>query len=83
MGRSTGIAGVGIEDIDADEELEEGRDAGEASADGNGRGFTTREADAMGEGEHVLSGYLIRSLLERAEEVTQNAVVGVWSAVGA
>ena len=38
----------------SDEELEERRDAGEAGADGNGRGFTTREADAMGEGEHVL-----------------------------
>ena len=37
----------------------------------------------MGEGEDILRRDLIGRLLEGAEEVTENAVVGVWSAVGA
>ena len=48
----------------SDEELEEGRDAGETSADGYGGRFTAREADAMSEGEDVLRGDLIGSLLQ-------------------
>ena len=51
LGAIHGVTGIGLEDIDADEELEEGRDAGEAGADGYGGGLATREADAMGEGE--------------------------------
>ena len=77
------IAGIGFEDIHADEELEEGRDAGEASADGYGRGFTARDADAMGEREDIAGSDLIGSLLQTAEEVAEGAVVGVRSAVGA
>ena len=37
----------------SDEELEEGRDAGEASADGYGGRFTPGEADAMSKAEDV------------------------------
>ena len=77
------IAGIGFEDIHADEELEEGRDAGEASADGYWRRFTPREADAMSEAEDVLGSDLIGRLLEGAEEVAESAVVGVRGAVGA
>ena len=49
LGALDGIAGIGPHDIHANEELEEGRDAGEPGADGYGRRFTAREADAMGE----------------------------------
>ncbi len=83
LGALDGIAGIGLEDIHADEELEEGRDAGEASADGYGGRFTAREADAMGEAEYVPRGDLIGSLLQTAEEVAEGAVVGVRGAVGA
>ena len=37
----------------------------------------------MGEGEDILRGDLVGSLLGLAEEVTEGAVVGVRSAVGA
>ena len=77
------IAGIGLEEIESDEELEEGRDAGETSADGYGGRFTAREADAMGEAEDVLRRDLIGRLLEGAEEVAEGAVVGVRGAVGA
>ena len=83
FGALDGIAGIGLEEVESDEELEEGRDAGEAGADGYGRGFATREADAMSEGEDILRRDLIGRLLEGAEEMTQSAVVGVRSAVGA
>ena len=83
LGALDGIAGIGPHDIHANEELEEGRDAGEAGADGNGRRFTALEADAMSEGEDVLRGDLIGSLLQAAEEVAESAVVGVRGAVGA
>ena len=48
LGAFHGIAWIGLEEIETDEELEEGRDAGEAGADGNERRFTAREADAVG-----------------------------------
>ena len=83
LGALDGIAGIGLEQIKSDEELEEGRDAGEAGADGYGGRFTAREADAVGEAEDVLRRDLIGRLLERAEEVSEGAVVGVWGAVGA
>ena len=82
-GALDGIAGIGLEQIESDEELEEGRDTGETSADGYGRRFTAREADAMGEGEDILRRDLIGSLLQTTEEVAESAVVGIWSAVGA
>ena len=83
MGRSTGIAGIGPHDIHADEELEEGRDAGETGADGYGGRLTAREADAMSEREDILRRDLIGRLMEATEEVSEGAVVGIWSAVGA
>ena len=40
LGALHGIAGIGLEEIESDEELEEGGDAGETGADGYGRRFT-------------------------------------------
>ena len=54
LGALDGVAGIGLKQIESDEELEEGRDAGETGADGYGGRFTAREADAMGEGEDIL-----------------------------
>ena len=83
LGALDGIAGVGLEKVESDEELEEGRDAGKASADGYGGWFTTREADGVSEAEDILRRDLIGSFLEGAEEMAKGAVVGVRSAVGA
>ena len=77
------IAGIGLEQVESDEELEEGRDAGETGADGYWGRFAPGEADAMSEGEDILRRDLIGSFLEGAEEMAKGAVVGVWSAVGA
>ena len=77
------IAGIGLEQIESDEELEEGRDAGETSADGYWGRFAPGEADAMSEGEDILRRDLIGSFLEGAEEMAEGAVVGVGGAVGA
>ena len=52
-GRSTGSQGLALTTSSADEELEEGRDTGETSADGYWRRFTPREADAMSEREDI------------------------------
>ena len=71
------IAGIGFEDIHADEELEEGRDAGETGADGYGGRFAPGEADAMSEGEDILRRDLIGRLMEATEEEAESAVVGV------
>ena len=46
LGALDGVAGIGLEDIHANEELEEGGDTGETGADGYGRRLTAREADA-------------------------------------
>ena len=83
LGALDGVAGIGLEEIESDEELEEGRDAGETGADGYGGRFTAREADAMGEGEDILREDLIGRLMEATEEVAESAVVGVRGAVGA
>ena len=48
LGSFHGIAGIGVEQIESDEELEEGRDAGEASADGYGGRFTARRGRCHG-----------------------------------
>ena len=64
LGALDGIAGIGPHDIHADEELEEGRDTGEAGADGYWGRFTTGEADAVGEREDVSGSDLVGSLLE-------------------
>ena len=53
LGPLDGVAGIGPHDIHADEELEEGRDAGETGADGYGGRLTARKADAVGEREDV------------------------------
>ena len=84
LGRSTGSQGLALRRSSLNEELEEGRDAGEPGADGYWRRFTAREADAVGEGEDVLrASDLIGRLMEATEEVAESAVVGVWGAVGA
>ena len=83
LGALDGITGVSLHDIHANEELEEGRDAGETGADGYGGRFTAREADAMSEREDVLRGDLIGRLMEATEEVAEGAVVGIRGAVGA
>ena len=49
LGALDGIAGIGLEEIESDEELEEGRDTGETGADGYWGRFTARDADAVGE----------------------------------
>ena len=41
LGALDGIAGIGLEEIESDEELEEARDTGETSADGYWGRFTT------------------------------------------
>ena len=83
LGAFHGITGVDLHNIHADEELEEGRDAGETGADGYGRRFTAREADAVGEREDVWGSDLIGRLMEATEEMAEGAVVGVRGAVGA
>ena len=62
LGALDGIAGIGPHDIHADEELEEGRDTGETSADGYWRRFTARKADAVGEREDVSGSDLVGRL---------------------
>ena len=81
LGALDGIAGIGLEEIESDEELEEGRDTGETGADGYWGRFTARDADAVGEAEDVLRRYLIGRLMEAAEEEAESAVVGVRGAV--
>ena len=76
-------AGIGLKQIESDEELEEGRDTGETSADGYWGRFTAREADAMSEGEDILRRDLIGRLMEATEEEAESAVVGVRGTVGA
>ena len=57
LGALDGIAGISL-DVDRclNEELEEGRDAGEPGADGYGGRFTAREADGVSEAEKTSRG---------------------------
>ena len=83
LGRSTGSQGLALRTSMRIRNLKKEEMTGETGADGYGRRFTAREADAVGEAEDILRRDLIGRLLEATEEVAEGAVVGVRSAVGA
>ena len=76
------VAGVGLDDIHADEEAVEGTEAGDAGADGDGRWLLTGKPGAMGVDKDVLGGYMVGLLSGAPEEVLEHPGISFNSSAG-